>query len=237
MIEGIEGVFQRINRINERIAEINRIGGFSPVRSVDRVVEGKENNTSTNTVGGKKFSEILKEVLQENGTLPGLSNESSERLNILIDKTPDEQENLKSVNLSSYSDNDDSKFIDDIIQEAGKTFGVDPVLIKAIIHQESGFNRFAVSKRGALGLMQLMPSTIEFLGVKNPFNVRENIFGGARYIKMLLEKYNGDLGLALSAYNAGPKAVDKYNGIPEYDETKNFVESVIKLYNIYKNFR
>lgn len=122
-----------------------------------------------------------------------------------------------------------SKYID----EAAQAYNLEPALIKAVIHQESGFNPKAVSKVGARGLMQLMPGTADSLGVIDSFDPRENILGGSRYLKGLLEHFGGDISLALAAYNAGPGSVEKYRGIPPYRETQNYVKSVLALYERY----
>ena len=123
---------------------------------------------------------------------------------------------------------------DGFIKKAQQKYGVEFSLIKAVIKVESGFNPEAVSKRGAKGLMQIMPGNYKNLFLKNPFNPSQNIMAGTRYLQQLLRRYQYKLPLALAAYNAGPRAVDKYKSIPPYKETQNFVRKVMKTYNRYK---
>jgi len=117
-----------------------------------------------------------------------------------------------------------------IAEEAATKYKLDSKLLLSIIKQESGFNQNAVSKTGAQGLMQLMPSTAKNLGVINSFDPKQNIDGGARYIKNLLEKYRGNLVLALAAYNAGSGNVNKYDGVPPFKETQDYVKKVLANY-------
>ena len=117
-----------------------------------------------------------------------------------------------------------------IINEAAKRYGVDAALIKAIIMAESSYNHRAISKRGAIGLMQLMPATANSLGVEDIFDPAHNVNGGAKYIKQLLEQFNGNLELALAAYNAGSTKVKKYNGIPPFKSTRTYVKKVFEYY-------
>ncbi len=127
-----------------------------------------------------------------------------------------------------------TKQYDEIIKKAQKKHGVEFSLIKAVIKVESGFNPKAVSKKGAKGLMQIMPDNYKNLFVKDPFNPSQNIMAGTLYLKRLLKRYEYKLPLALAAYNAGPQAVDKYKRIPPYQETQNYVRKVMKTYSAYK---
>ncbi len=121
-----------------------------------------------------------------------------------------------------------------VIAEASQRHGVSAPLLKAIIKVESNFNPWAVSRKGAKGLMQIMPANIKALRIKDPFDPEENIMGGTRYFKQLLTQFNGKLILALAAYNAGPERVNRYNGIPPFEETENYVEKVMKYYYLFK---
>lgn len=121
--------------------------------------------------------------------------------------------------------------LNSIVHEKAEIYNIDPSIIKAVIETESNWNSRAISNKGAMGLMQLMPSTAIDMNVSNPFDPEENIEGGTKYLKYLLEKFNGDLILALAAYNAGPKAVEKYGYVPPYTETKQYVKKVLDRYN------
>ena len=123
---------------------------------------------------------------------------------------------------------------DQLIREAAVKHGISASLIRALIKVESEFNPRAVSKKGALGLMQLMPENLAALEVEDPFNPRQNIMGGTRYLKELIERYQGQVPLALAAYNAGPSMVDRHQGIPPIKETERFVEKVMKYFYLFK---
>jgi hypothetical protein len=134
---------------------------------------------------------------------------------------------------SHFGHKKERRFHPIILQEANR-YKVDPCLVKAIIMAESGYNPKAISKRGAKGLMQLMPSTAEALGVEDIFNPEQNISGGIRYFKQLVNKFDGDLKLALAAYNAGSQKVRHYQGIPPFKSTQYYIEKVFKYYELYK---
>ncbi|MDQ7822971.1 MAG: lytic transglycosylase domain-containing protein [Candidatus Eremiobacteraeota bacterium] len=126
------------------------------------------------------------------------------------------------------------KDFEGIVKDASSQFGVDEDLIRAVIRQESGFNPGVRSKAGAMGLMQLMPETAKDLGVANAMDARENVFGGVKYLKQLLDRYDGNTTKALAAYNAGPGNVDHYGGVPPFQETQHYVENILSMYGEYK---
>ena len=121
---------------------------------------------------------------------------------------------------------------DGIIRRAAARNGVDPALVGAIVREESGFHADAISPAGARGLMQLMPETAKGLGVSNPFDPAQNVEGGTRLLRSLLDRYDGRLDLALAAYNAGTAAVDRYGGIPPYPETQAYVHDIMSDYRM-----
>jgi soluble lytic murein transglycosylase len=120
-----------------------------------------------------------------------------------------------------------------IIEQATRRFNMDPLLVKAVIKAESNFDQMAVSRKGAQGLMQLMPTTADEMEVSNPFNPEENIFGGTRYLSLLLKRFKQDKTLAIAAYNAGPEAVETYGGVPPFPETESFVAKVLDFHKQY----
>jgi len=124
---------------------------------------------------------------------------------------------------------------DPIINSCALEYGVDKSLVKAVIHAESGYDPNAVSAKGASGLMQLMPQTAKSLKVANTFDPADNIRGGVRYLKFLLDTFRGDVTLALAAYNAGLARVAQYNGVPPYEETRNYVARVMQYRKSYQN--
>jgi Transglycosylase SLT domain len=126
--------------------------------------------------------------------------------------------------------NIDRDGVEKLVREAAERHNVDPALVRAVIETESNWNPTAISRKGAAGLMQLIPTTAMRFGVNDAFNPRQNVDAGVRYLKTLLERYNGNLDLALAAYNAGEGAVDRAHGIPAYRETRNYVQRVQDAY-------
>ena len=154
--------------------------------------------------------------------------ENSRLYMVVATRNPFLEDPKNSAKDTSFSPNLSTKF-DELFNEIARTYNLDPKLLHAIAKVESNYNPRAVSPKGALGVMQLIPSTARLVGVSDPFDPRENIHGGARYLRYLLDRF-GDLTLALAAYNAGPKAVEAYGGIPPYAETQRYVRSVLSLY-------
>ena len=131
------------------------------------------------------------------------------------------------VSIDSFELGDRTHAYDDLIREAAKKYGLSPVLIRSVIRMESAFDLFAVSKAGAMGLMQLMPEVAQEYGVTDPFDPRQNIMAGSWLLRDLLERHNGNLALTLASYNAGPGNVAKYgNRIPPFQETRNYVKRI-----------
>jgi soluble lytic murein transglycosylase-like protein len=164
------------------------------------------------------FADIYKYV-DEDGVMHFTNAPTSEHYQLFMNgKSP----------LGSYYTTD--RF-DQYIILASEMYDVSFTLIKAVIKVESDFNRMAVSKKGAQGLMQIMPGTAKLLKIYDPFDPWENIMGGTRYLRMMLDRFEGRLNFALAGYNAGPTAVDRYQGIPPYRETRKYVQKVMRYYH------
>lgn len=127
--------------------------------------------------------------------------------------------------------------IGELVEALASRHGLDPAFVKAVIAAESAFDPRATSPKGAMGLMQLMPSTADKLGVRDPFDPEQNVEAGIRYLKALIGRFHGDLSMALAAYNAGPEAVRRWGGIPPYQETRRYVATVLRLYEEFRGER
>ncbi len=175
--------------------------------SINRVF-GNENDVSVeNNAAAKEFKSILDEKMAQ-------------------DK-PDNT--IEKISFKNSREN-----IENLIEKYAQKNNLDPDFIKAVVKQESGFNPDAKSKCGAMGLMQLMPQTAKGLGVVDAFDPEQNIEGGVKYLKSMLNRFNNDPKLALAAYNAGPAAVQKYGDIPPYKETQNYVKNILASYEAIK---
>ena len=141
---------------------------------------------------------------------------------------------LKEGPARSGSGNATSAAFDDLILSASGRYNVDPDLIRAVIKTESDFNTNARSNKGAMGLMQLMPDTARLHNVSDAYDPNANVEGGVRHLRMLLERYQGNLELSLAAYNAGAAAVEKHGGIPPYNETREYVRKVLRFYDAFR---
>jgi len=124
--------------------------------------------------------------------------------------------------------------IDEFIREAATYYSLPPALVKAVVAAESAFDPTAISRAGAQGLMQLRPQTAAAMSVSDSFDPKENIYGGTRYLRLMVNQFRGDVMLAAAAYNAGPAAVEQANGIPPFQETRAYVTRVLKLYRLYQ---
>lgn len=228
---GKTAAMQRYAALNRQVNYINNQNYPANLNPIDTIYPANNPNNM------ESFENILQSTTKSNfGSL--LLGPQAMRVNADIVKNNSQNSLTNTLNelngvnaANSYSTSGASKAqILSMVSKVSEKYGVDDKLVKALIKQESGFNPDATSKAGAMGLMQLMPATAKHLGVKDAYNPLQNVEGGVKYLKSMLDKYNGNIILALAAYNAGPGAVDKYSGVPPYQETQNYVKNILANY-------
>lgn len=229
-VEGIQSVYARIDAIERKMHSLDADAYYNEKK--------------------KTFADYLKAKLGEDFGLGAEALQAKQSVTALssVESVSDSSVNgvdvsesargMKTYALREAADEVKTAY-DDIIAAASKKYGIPETMIKAVIKQESNYNPNAVSAKGAQGLMQLMPQTAAELGIdpKNAFDPETNIFGGTNYLNQMLTRYDNNWINALAAYNAGPNAVDRYSGVPDFSETQDYVKRVLNLYGTYNGLK
>lgn len=220
---GRSAAMQRAAKLNNFVEHSNKTSDINTIYPTDSNKVQSFEKVLSNTTAANFGSLLLNNTsLDVDSRIYNKDNISNLAMQQLLQKvSPDYNDNASYANKAQLLG---------MINQISQKYGVDEKLVQAVIKRESGFKVDAKSKVGAMGLMQLMPSTAKALGVKDPYNARQNVEGGVKYLKSMLDKYNGNIILALAAYNAGPGAVDKYSGVPPYEETQNYVKNILANY-------
>jgi membrane-bound lytic murein transglycosylase MltF len=188
---------------------------------------GSYNNSTFGYKGVEEpvFSVVLSAMLESSKSTGERAIGSSSKIHSVYGRQRGNNSAVESV------DKNGPDFLPLMVEQTAKKYGLDQRLLNAVVKAESDYNPKAVSSAGAMGLMQLMPATAKSLGVRDPFNPRENLEGGAKYLRSLIDRYKGNIKLALAAYNAGPGAVERYKGVPPYKETISYIKKINNLTN------
>lgn len=224
-----------INNVNRQLNPQDRVAsnsldtiyppGSNNIQSFEKVLSGTAQSNFGSLLLNPKSLNVNGNIYNNDINTDNLTNST------LLNAIQEVNDARRNYGISDHTSFTGSKSqLISMINQVAQKHGIDEKLVQAVIKQESGFNPNATSRTGAMGLMQLMPATAKALGVNDPYNATQNVEGGVKYLKSMLNKYHGNIILALAAYNAGPGAVDKYDGVPPYKETQNYVKNILANY-------